>query len=257
MINLFFLSALCNPVFLKVEKLDGVATGKGTVFARGGGSLTASVDTLNNTLKGFAGAIGAVLIAVAVLKYIMSIASENSQEKMNASLMFGGGIFFTSMSAVLTTLGMSDLAEASASGVATKICSVLGSLTTYAGAGLLALAVFMFIMAIAQENPDQQNKASTLLGISVAFLSFSSVAKKFASKAIGGLRPDLVNFLISTIASVATYIGGGVLLFAIFKLVISIRDEQSQDRHKAGIMFGVAVSLLSFRVILRLFGLSA
>lgn len=125
MINLFFLSALCNPVFLKVEKLDGVATGKGTVFARGGGSLTASVDTLNNTLKGFAGAIGAVLIAVAVLKYIMSIASENSQEKMNASLMFGGGIFFTSMSAVLTTLGMSDLAEASASGVATKICNVL------------------------------------------------------------------------------------------------------------------------------------
>lgn len=140
----------------------------------GMGAAKSQVSALNSTVQGFAGAVGAVLIAVAIMKYIMSIADESPQSKMNATLMLGGGIFFISMSGVLSVLNLNGNTIPSADTVAKHIVDILASLITYAGGGLLALGVFMYVMAISQENSDQQHKASTILGISTCMLAFAS-----------------------------------------------------------------------------------
>lgn len=246
MFNHIFLSAFNLPMLLGI-----------TQPTAGGGMNAAKsqVTILNSTVQGFAGAVGAVLIAVAILKYIMSIADESPQSKMNATLMLGGGIFFISMSGVLSVLNLNGNSIPTANGVAKHVIDILASLITYAGGGLLALGVFMYVMAIAQENPDQQNKASTILGISTCMLAFASFKSSIKDFVTNGSGDSAVSLAISCITGVATIIGGGILVLAVFRFVMSIREENSQDAHKAVLQFGVAISLLAFSGVLKLFGL--
>ena len=238
MFNHIFLSAFNLPMLLA-----------GITQPTGGGGMAAAksqVNVLNSTVQGFAGAVGAVLIAVAIMKYIMSIADESPQSKMNATLMLGG---------VLSVLNLNGNSMPTANDVAKHVVDILASLITYAGGGLLALGVFMYVMAIAQENPDQQHKASTILGIStcmLAFVSFKSSIKNFVTSGDGN---NAVSLAIGCITGVATVVGGGILVLAVFRFVMSIREENSQDAHKAVLQFGVAIALLGFSGVLRLFGL--
>ena len=235
-----------NHIFLSAFNLPMLLAGITQPTSGGGmGAAKSQVTTLNSTVQGFAGAVGAVLIAVAILKYIMSMADESPQSKMNATLMLGGGIFFISMSGVLSVLDLNANSTPSADTVAKHIVDILASLITYAGGGLLALGVFMYVMAISQENPDQQHKASTILGIStcmLAFASFKNSIKDFVTSGDGD-------------SAVSLAIGGGILVLAVFRFVMSIREENSQDAHKAVLQFGVAIALLGFSGVLKLFGL--
>lgn len=247
MFNHIFLSAFNLPMLLA-----------GITQPTGGGGMAAAksqVNTLNSTVQGFAGAVGAVLIAVAIMKYIMSIADESPQSKMNATLMLGGGIFFISMSGVLSVLNLNGNSMPTANDVAKHVVDILASLITYAGGGLLALGVFMYVMAIAQENPDQQHKASTILGISTCMLAFASFKSSIKNFVTSGDGDSAVSLAIGCITGVATVVGGGILTLAIFRFVMSIREENSQDAHKAVLQFGVAITLLGFSGVLRLFGL--
>lgn len=64
-----------------------------------------------------------------------------------------------------------------------------------------------------------------------------------------------MSLAIDCITGVATVVGGGILVLAVFKFVMGIREENSQDTHKAVLQFGVAIALLGFSGVLRLFGL--
>lgn len=247
MFNHIFLSAFNLPMLLAGITQPTAGTGMNAAKNQ--------VTALNNTVQGFAGAVGAVLIAVAIMKYIMSIADESPQSKMNATLMLGGGIFFISMSGVLSVLSLNGNTIPSADTVAKHIVDILASLITYAGGGLLALGVFMYVMAISQENPDQQHKASTILGISTCMLAFASFKNSIKNFVTSGDGNSTVSLAIDCITGVATVVGGGILVLAVFKFVMGIREENSQDTHKAVLQFGVAIALLGFSGVLRLFGL--
>lgn len=82
--------------------------------------------------------------------------------------------------------------------------------------------------------------------------SFKNSIKNFVTSGNGN---DVVSLAIGCITGVATVIGGGILVLAVFRFVMSIREENSQDAHKAVLQFGVAISLLGFSGVLRLFGL--
>lgn len=212
---------------------------------------------LNDILIGVGMGVGGILVAVAVMKLIMAMGEESATSKANASVMLGSGIFFLSLSTVLKVIGLSsDMAINSGTPrlIAGNTVTVLGQMMTYAGGAMVILGIFQNVLAIAQEQSEAVQKASTVLGIGIGMLSSGWVTGKLAIKIKAGtLKEDYaVNTVIDFIAGLATYIGGGMVMMAVLKLVNSLRQEDTPERNKAILLLGTGIALLSFRVIVQL-----
>jgi hypothetical protein len=222
-----------------------------------------SVTNLNKIFINIGVGIGALIIALAVLKLILSFSDQNSMSKMQASMMFGVGIFFMGISKVVDVLSVTDTTTVSGI-VSTILTGLLGPIFTYIGAIVTVLAVFALIMSIAHENPDEQTKAQTLLAIGVACLGANSILNALdkivmvaTQDSAATVAPDLVVKLGgSVISGVAFYIGMFALILSIFRLIMAIRTEETRERDTAirGLMVGIA--LISFGGVLTLFSLN-
>lgn len=237
------LSTIIYPLMLDIGG-DNIVTGY---------SGKTAADSLNNIFIKAGTSIGAVICALAILKIIMATSEENPQAKMNATLMLGAGIFFISLSGVLQVLGVSSSANYSnAYAMGSKIVGIIGSMATYAGGALLALGILSYILAIAQENVDGQQKSTMVIGTSIALFSMSAILKPIAdavaSKNISSSTVSKV--AINAISGIASYAGGALFIVSIFRIIMSLKDENSQERDKGVKLMAVSVALIAFRSII-------
>lgn len=221
------------------------------------GSAGSTVASLNNTLKSLGLAIGAILIVVAVIKIIISISEESSSEKTKATMLLGIGIFFISMPAVLSMLGVENIQSGtSGNTVAAKVITVLGVMINYAGVGMILLGIITNIFAIANENSDEHAKAVKLLTSGIGALSAGGLCTyiKGLVSAKNTNANAYVDGAISWICAVMSYAGAGFIVVAIFKLVDGIKIEDPKERNQAVKLFMVGIAFLSLYGILKLMG---
>lgn len=221
------------------------------------GSPGTAVSSLNNILKSLGTAVGAILIVVAVIKLIISLAEENASEKVKASMMFGVGILFVSITSVLSTLGVDSVTVGtSANSVAVRVLTVIGVMVNYAGVGLILVGVVTNIFAISHENADDQVKAVKLLSSGIGALSAGGLCSymKMLVSSNSTSTSSYVNGTINWICSILSYAAAGFIVVAIFKMINSIRNEEAKDKDASVKLFMVGIALGAMRFILKMMG---
>ena len=206
-------------------------------------------------------AVGAIIITWAAIKLTIALADENVVERTKASLMLGVGIFFTSITAVLTTVlgsGGKISSATTAEGIAGNVVGLLGTLMTFSGAAMMIFAIFSYIMALTNEDASQKAKASSSILISIGLLTAHTVCDAIKTKISSGTTDgtSYVSDIVSWIGAVATYAGGGMAVMAIFQIIMSVKDEDGKGRSEGIKLLLVAIALVSFPRILHMIGLS-
>lgn len=212
----------------------------------------AAADKLNNILTSAGMGVGGILVALAVMKLVMAMGDENVMSKANASIMLGTGIFFLSLSTIVELIGLTGTIGGSTPRIiAGNVIEIIGHLMEYAGGAMAVLGIFQYIMSIAQEQAESVQRATTVIGIGIALLSSGLVLGSIAIETRAGILTGnrTVNLVIDFIAGTATYIGGGMVIMGIFKLVNSLRQEDTPERNKAILLLVTGIGLISFRVI--------
>lgn len=224
------------------------------------GSGASSINSLNDILIGFGTAIGVIIITVGLIKLVMSLSEQNANAKQSASLLIGTGIFFISVTQVINALDITNNAQSgNTQAIALKIVELISNLVSWAGGVLLAIAVIQMVMSIAQERPDDKVDATKLMGVSIGLLSVCTVAKTIASSAFrtasGGDGSTVLRLVVTFIANIATYVGGGYVVLGVYHLISSIREDDSREKVVAIRFLLVGIGLISIKAILRYFGL--
>lgn len=225
-----------------------------------------SVKTLNNTLSTAISAVGIIIIVYSIVKIILSFLDENPKGKADATISLGVGIFLAAVSGVIKALGIENLSSSGLSGIVNHALSVLASMLSYSGAILVFIAIFYLILSIAQEDAEKQSKGSIMLMVAIGLISIGTFTTGLTgtvnllslSQAAGNTpsidTKKLIQDIISYVKNVVTWGGGGILIIGIFRLVLSIKEDDSRGRESAAKFLLVAIALISFAQILRLFG---
>ena len=222
---------------------------------------TSFATSLMDIIKGCGVAVGGVIIAWASIKLIMALAEENVGERSRAGLMMGVGIFFVSITSVLTDLLGANGAitkNTSANEVAASAIGLLGKIASYAGGAMVIFGIFTMIMALSQEDASQQAKSTTSMLVAIGLLSVSTVLDTIKSKVAGGSTDagGYVSAIIKFIGKLGTYAGACIAILGIFRLIVSIKEEDGKSRNDAIKLLIVAIALLSFPKVLAMMGLS-
>lgn len=218
-----------------------------------------AVKSLNDALTTAGLAIGAVLVVVAAIKMVIALSSEDTRQRAESTILMSVGILFISITQVIKALGVDSInGSTSVNTVASNIITVIANMLTWAGGLLAVFAIFTIIVAIAQENSDGYVSGTKLIGVATGFLSIGSLAtainRLFLAK--NKTAASYASVVAGFLANVATYIGGGFVAIGAFKLIFSIREENSRDRD-AGIKFLMAgIALIGIRVILKNIGIA-
>lgn len=219
----------------------------------------AGVEKLNDTLTTACTAVGAVLIAIAVVKIIIALASEDSKGKIDAGMLFGSGIVFVGISGVIELLGIKNLSSGSSGKlVAANIISVIGRALSYVGVIVLLFAIISLIIAIAQENSDSYVSASKLIMVAIGMLFGDSVLNGVRALLLSGntQATSWVNIIVAQVAKIATWGALGIGMCGVFKLVMGIRTEDDRDRNTGIRFLMVAIALVSMSAIFKMMGLT-
>jgi len=229
-----------------------------------GKGITSNVDPtdatsgINKFLINCGTAVGAILIAVATLKMIIALAEESVAERQKASLLFGVGIVFVSVEAVVKTLLGPKGSITEATGyitVAQNVLSVIGSMASWAGAIMIIFAVYSFILAIAQESVESQTKATNASLVGIGFVSLHFVCDALKNKISSKEPTSFVTVITGWLGSIASYGGAILLVMAIFRMIISIRTEDLKERNDAIKLMMVSIALISFKSVIKAFGI--
>lgn len=121
---------------------------------------------------------------------------------------------------------------------------VFYNIGTYAGAILIALAIFKIIMALHEQSPHAKMQASMLLGGGIVMTSFSAIMNMFSiSEKTTAL--SLTKNALTVIETVMTYAGAIILGFAIFQFIMSFLHEQPEERANASKLIATGITLMT------------
>lgn len=217
-----------------------------------------AVSSLNNTLKAVGTVIGGIIILVAAIKMVTALAGEDSRSRSESTILLSVGVLFISISNVLTSLGVDNISgSTSAQTVGGNIAQVIGTMVTYAGGILALFSVFTMILAVANENSEGYINGSKMLGMAVGFLMCGSLGTTIKSLIVSKTTDanSYINIASNFLTSIATYIGAGLVIAGIFKLIASVREENSKDKDTAIKFLVSGIGLLGIRTLAWAIGL--
>lgn len=169
------------------------------------------------------------------------------------------GGFFLGMSTVVKTFKVTS--SSTVADVTGKILSIIADVCLYAGFTLLIVTIVMIIMAFSQENSDAMAKASTTAAVAIGLLSANGLMKAIKNSVIGNVASgadasgNLASIVISFITGAVSYIGITLIPLGLFKLIYSIRQEETAERNTSIKLIVVGVACTAFRLILHAFGI--
>lgn len=223
------------------------------------GSGSEATASLNTILTSAGTAVGAIVAVVGIIKLMLSLADQNAVSKQQSSLLIGVGIFFLSVSTIVNELNIAGAASG-ANGqnqIGATIINIIGKMLSWSGALLVVVAIIMLILSIAQEQAESKAEAARLLGVGIGLLSVTAITSLLSAKVSGGAlaATDVVDIGINFLMRASTYIGGGLVIMAVWHLVNSIREEDAKEKSVA-IRFAMAgIALISIRPVLYGFGI--
>ena len=135
---------------------------------------------------------GGILILMAIIMLIMSIASEQAEQKQEATKLLGVGIGLLSTSALATTIirvFVKGNTKSSAGTAAVHIvASFIATIATYMGGGFALMGIWYIVNGIRSEDPKDRDTGIRFLITGIALLSAKAVFTLFgfnANVAIG------------------------------------------------------------------------
>ena len=211
---------------------------------------------INEILGSICQAIGAILLAVAIYKLIMSMKDSNSNDKAQASAMFGGGIAAFMINTILNNIHYEDVTgDADSMGV--LISNVLGQMAQVMlimGVILLAIGVFQLISSFLSEQAAEKENASRLMTTGAALIASKSVLSTISDKYVAAATERSARPFLELAMDVLIGFGNvaGTILFvlAVYQLVMAFKDEDLSAKHHAAVLMGVSLALLAFDLIL-------
>jgi Na+-transporting methylmalonyl-CoA/oxaloacetate decarboxylase gamma subunit len=219
---------------------------------------TSAITGLNSSLISIGTYAGAIIVALGILKLILSMQDQNPASKATAAMMLGGGILILSFSTIITILGLDNMSSSTSPSEVTKnVLEVVGSGMTFVGAILVILAIFQIIMSFLNEQAEEKAAASKLLATGIAFLCGKNIMTSVYNIALGSSTKgeSIVKYIVNLLSSIAVYIGAGLAIFGVYRLIMAFRDEDVNCKTQAAMMIGVSIVLMSMRVVYQMFGL--
>ena len=136
---------------------------------------------------------GGILILMAIIMLIMSIASEQAEQKQEATKLLGVGIGLLSTSALATTIirvFVKGNTKSSVAGTAAVhiVASFIATIATYMGGGFALMGIWHIVNGLRTEDPKDRDTGIRFLITGIALLSAKAVFTLFgfnANVAIG------------------------------------------------------------------------
>lgn len=230
----------------------------------GGGNIiigdpATKINDLNSFFTTAGIGVGVVLLVVGVIKLIMSLIDENPKGKMDASIFIGISAFFLGMSTVVETFKVDS--TTTVTNVTEKILTIIADICQYAGFALFVVTILLLIMAFAQEQPESMAKASTSAAVALGLTTVSSLIDVVKEQVFPSIESgadaagSITDIVVSFISSTVGYVGITLVPLGVFKLIYSIRSEDTQERNTAIKILAVGVTLTAFKGVLFAFGI--
>lgn len=157
--------------------------GVGIVFV----SITAVLDVLDITTSSTANSVaknvltvigtflsyaGAVLLLMAIVSLIMSIASEQPEQKMNGVKLLGSSIGLLSIRGFCTAIALYiGQSSPSATAIVGTVVGFIANIVTYIGGGLIIMGVWYTINSVKDENSKDRDVAIRYFMAGIAAIS--------------------------------------------------------------------------------------
>lgn len=179
-VGIFFLSM---STIIKMLGIDGTTVPETKTVAENIINIIAKVLTYS----------GGILILMAIIMLIMSIASEQAEQKQEATKLLGVGIGLLSTSALATTIIRVFVKGNTKSSVAGTtavhiVASFIATIATYMGGGFALMGIWYIVNGIRSEDPKDRDTGIRFLITGIALLSAKAVFTLFgfnANVAIG------------------------------------------------------------------------
>lgn len=119
------------------------------------------------------------------------------------------------------------------------------------GAILIAFAALKIIIALADENIAERQKASFLLGVGIVFVTINTVLSTLIGNGITGASDykSIAQNVVSLIGDLGNWAGIIMLVFGAFTYVMAIAKEDASQNAKAINSILVGIGLISLGIV--------
>lgn len=213
-----------------------------------------AIGSLTDLMKSFLLYAGGIVIAIAIVKLIISLGQHDSGARVKASMMLALGIVFVASDAVLEYLDIKNTAM-KAEDILTRLSTLASSTLKIAGAAVIAVSILMLLLSFANEDPRDQLESSKAIGISIGLYLAGSVISAVTDIIISSgtdipIGQSIFQTVIQFICGVAAFIGIILMVFGTYYLIMGMKDMDPRAQQKGATLLAIGFTLTMLNVIL-------
>lgn len=131
-----------------------------------------------------------------------------------------------------------------------KLNDILAGMGTAVGAIVIVVALVKLFMALADQNAVSKQQSSMLFGVGIFMISMTQILTTLKLESTIKNGPKYVAAqVIKIIGNMLSYAGAVLAVIAIILLIMSIANEQAEQRAEGVKILGTAIGLLSINTL--------
>jgi len=230
-------------------------------YTEASGDEPEGINELNEELLKYMTAAGVVVVALGVVKFIMSLSDHAPMGKVSASTMIALGLVLVGGSQILATANAVKAATTPQEQVK-PIIEIVKFGFFWPGAFLTVVGIVKSIMSIMNERPEEKVEAGKMVGVGLALMGASFVVDNVADIALSdstNKAGEVGGFIISNIIIPIAVITGTILFsFGMIRYAEAFKEEDAQGKSRAALVLITGLLLMSTYPILKLaFGIDS
>ena len=225
-----------------------------------------TVGLFNIHLLTYTTVAGVIVVALGVVKLIISLSDHAPMAKVSATTTISLGIVLITASQAVNIIQQASDPTADD---ATRVKNILGILSNgllWPGVVLAVIGMFKNIFAIMHERPEEKMEAGKMIGIAAALMSASFIMDGIVDYTIGSKKPTNANvtggyvsyfIIFDVIVPVAIIAGVLILAAGMFAFAQSFRDENPEGKARSTIIVITGLLLtMGGAIVKMIFGLA-
>lgn len=225
------------------------------------GAEPEGINELNEELLKYMTAAGVVVVALGVVKLIMSMSDHAPMGKVSASTLIALGLILVGGSQILATANAVKAATTPQEQVK-PIIEIVKFGFFWPGVFLTVIGIIKSIMSIMNERPEEKVEGGKMVGVGLALMSASFIVDEVSKIAFSdstNKAGEVGGFIIANIIIPIAVITGTILFaFGMIRYAEAFKEEDAQGKSRAALVLITGILLMSTYVILKMaFGVSS
>ncbi len=213
------------------------------------------VTDLNKTILNLVIGAGVIIIALGVIKLIISLSDHSPMGKMNASTTIGLGLVCIGGASILETLQpVIDAADTPETQV-DAVIDLISDAFFWPGVILIVVAIVKMILAFSEERPEGKMDSGKMFAAGLAVMSLSYILKGISAVAFKkDAAVEITKYIVNSVVfPMSVLVGAPLMLFGVLQFASAFKDEDAAGKHRATLMMVSALMLTSIGSILSIF----